>query len=194
MTEVPFWYPEFVAAVVARLPRDIDEATATGLIRDPVALEGALRGLLSGAADAPPVELETVALSEVPLKNDKSGDGWKMIEDVTEPDGITGETIELVTVLEDGGEDLIGEDMVAHVKEIEAKLGQRHAEYLLDHQEQLPEEFRRFSLIFPGTVWLGREGNHHVPCIAWSQGQWELTFGILEGGVDSRDRLARARA
>jgi hypothetical protein len=43
MAEVSDWYMEFVAGVVARLPRDIDEATAMGWVRSPDALEDALR-------------------------------------------------------------------------------------------------------------------------------------------------------
>ena len=39
MAEVPEWYAAFVGAVVARLPRDIDEATAKGLTESPEALE-----------------------------------------------------------------------------------------------------------------------------------------------------------
>ena len=45
-------------------------------------------------------------------------------------------------------------------------LGQWQAEYALEHQDQLSDEFQRFSLVFPGTVWKSPDGNHQVPCLA----------------------------
>ena len=59
----------------------------------------------------------------------------------------------IVDFIKDEGGLLIGEDMVEHVLAIPSKLGQRHAEYLIDHQGVIPEEFRRYSVIFPGTIW-----------------------------------------
>ncbi len=189
MAEVPGWYVDFVAALIARLPRDLDEATAQRWTQDPDALEDALRAALLASPAPGPTRISAQ------LKHDKSAEGWKLLEDVTEPARVSRETIEAGPFPRVDEGLLLGDEMVALVQEIESKLGQRHAEYLLEHQEQIPEEFQRYSLVFPGTVWLGRDENHHVPCLVWTRrGEWELQFGILEAGVDSNDYLVRARA
>jgi hypothetical protein len=188
MAEVPEWYTAFVGAVVARLPRDIDESTARGLAESPDALEEALRGLLGSVQTGGSID------ANAPFQNDKLTDGWKLLEDQSEPSQISADTIEMALFIEEGEPDLIGEDMVEHVLAITSKLGQRHAEYLIDHQGIIPEEFRRYSVIFPGTIWTDNVGNHYVPYIKYRQEVWTIDFGIVEGGVDDRDRLARPRA
>jgi hypothetical protein len=193
MADVPGWYTGFIAEVVAHLPRDIDEAKAMGWVQDPQGLEDSLRALLTGEG-AP---TGTAAAQEISgaFKNDKADMGWTLVEDVTEPLTISLDTIELQAIIEEGGPDLLGEEMVDYVEKITTpKLGQRHAEFLLDHPDQIPEEFQRLSLIFLGTVWRGPEGNHHVPCLSFYQGEWEITFGILEGGVETRDQMVVPKA
>lgn len=186
MAEVPEWYTAFVGAVVARLPRDIDEATARGLTDSPDNLEEALRGLLGGVeAGGGTID------ADAPLQNDKSTEGWQLLQDHSEPGQISADTIELAIFIEEGQPDLIGEDMVEHMLAIESKLGQRHAEYLIDNQKAIPEEFRRYSVIFPGTIWTDSVGNHYVPYIKYRQEVWTIDFGIVEGGVDDRDRYVR---
>ena len=187
MTDVPDWYTAFVGSVVSRLPRDIDESTARSLTDSPDTLEQALRGLLGG------VETSEAIDPSAPFQTDKTIEGWSLLEDQPDPNMISADSIELVMFIEEGQPDLIGEDMVEHVLAIESKLGQRHAEYLIDHQQIIPEEFRRYSVIFPGTVWTDSVGNHYVPYIRYRQEVWAIDFGIVEGGVDDRDRYLRAR-
>jgi hypothetical protein len=188
MSDVPGWYTGFIAEVVAHLPRDIDEAKAMGWIQDPQGLEDALRALLTG--DGAPSGTAASQQISGAFQNDKAAMGWTLVDDVTEPTSISIDTIELQAIIEEGGPDLLGEEMVDYVEKITTpKLGQRHAEFLLDHPDQIPEEFQRLSLIFLGTVWRGPEGNHHVPCLSFYQGAWEITFGILEGGVETRDQM-----
>ncbi len=192
MADVPGWYTGFIAEVVAHLPRDIDEAKAMGWVQDPYGLEQALRNLLTG--DNSPAGLLSSSEIDGDFKNDKATIGWTLVQDVTEPASISSDTIELQSIIEEGGPDLLGEEMVEYVEKISSpKLGQRHAEYLLDHLDQIPEAFQRLSLIFLGTVWRGPEGNHHVPCLNFYQGEWEITFGILEGGVEPRDQMVVPR-
>jgi hypothetical protein len=176
MADVPGWYTGFIAEVVAHFPRDIDEAKAMGWIQNPQGLEDALRALLTG--DGAPSGTATAGKISGAFKNDKAAIGWTLIEDVTEPSSVALDTIELQFIIEEGGPDL----------------GQRHAEFLLDHPDQISEEFQRLSLIFLGTVWRGPEGNHHVPCLSYYQGAWEITFGILEGGVEARDQMVVPKA
>ena len=180
MAEIPDWYTEFAAAVVAALPLDIDEVTARGWTLDSAGLREALGAL------AKPSGLG-------PLKNDKTDEGWELVRDALEPETIAVADIEMAPFAE-GMEDLIGEPMVELIMDTPNLLGQRHAEFVLDRQEQIPEEFQRYSLVFPGTLWRSPDGNHQAPCLVCRAGAWELIFGILEGGFDSRDRLAQVAA
>ncbi len=182
MSPPPDWYRDFVAAVVAHLPGDIDEAAARRWTDDPDGLDKVL-GALAGSSGVGGT-----------LEHDKTKDGWELVEDAVEPAGVSGDTIELATFKAEGEEDLYGEEVVDRVLALDGMLGQRHAEYLLAHQDEIPEDFQRYSLIFPGTIWRSPEGNHQVPCANWRQGSWELTFGIVEGGFDANDRLVRLRA
>ena len=183
MSPLPEWYRDFVAAVVARLPSDLDEAAAKRWIDDPEGLEGILGGLAAGSGGV-----------GTTLEHDKTKDGWRLVEDAVEPPTISGDTIELTPFQAEGEQELFGDEVVERVLALDGMLGQRHIEYLLRHPAEIPEDFQGFSLIFPGTVWVSPEGNHQVPCANWRQGSWELTFGILEGGFDATDRLVRLRA
>jgi hypothetical protein len=182
MADVPHWYTEFVGAVVARLPRDLDETTAARWVQDPAGLEEALRATFASG----------VPVAIAALKNDKSAEGWELLEDATEPARISGETIELVPILNEEDGYILGEEMVERTRALAGRLGQRHAEHFLDNPQEIPESFRQYSLIFPGTIWVGKDRNHHVPCLVWRQGQWDLQFGILEAGVDASDLMVRA--
>ncbi|MCH7792056.1 MAG: hypothetical protein IID31_07240, partial [Planctomycetes bacterium] len=172
---------DFVAAVVAHLPSGIDEAAAKRWTDDPEGLANLLGALVSSG------EVRST------LEHDKTKDGWELIEDAVEPASVSGDTIELTSFKAEGEEDLFGEEVVERVLALDGMLGQRHAEYLLAHPDEIPDDFQRYSLIFPGTIWRSPEGNHQVPCANWRQGSWELTFGIVEGGFDASDRLVRMR-
>ncbi len=189
MTEVPGWYLGFAAEVVAHLPRDIDEEQAMGWVQNPAGLEQALSALFAGGTASP-------ASSGISgeLKNDQTTEGWRLVEDVTEPTEISGDAIQTRTLTEEGGVDLFGDEVVEKVQAIESRLGQRHAEFFLDHPEQIPEDYQKYMLVFPGTIWFGTDSNHQVPCLTYRQGAWELIFGILEGGLEDRDLIVQPKA
>ena len=176
MSPLPGWYRDFVAAVVAHLPDEIDEAAAKRWTDDPAGLEALLA--------------ELVVSGEVggALQHDKTKDGWVLVEDAAEPLTVSGDTFEVTPFKAEGEEDLFGDEVVERVLALDRMLGQRHAEYLMAHPAEIPEELQRYSLIFPGTIWRSPEGNHQVPCVNWRQGSWELSFGIVEGGFAFRCR------
>ena len=189
MTEIPSWYLGFAAEVIAHLPRDIDEQQALAWVQNPRALEQALSTVFTGGAVAVPA---SNGISR-DLKNDQSAEGWRLVEDVTEPAEISAELIQVRTLTEDGGVDLFGEEVVEKVQAIESRLGQRHAEFFLEHPEQIPEDYQKCMLVFPGTIWFGTDNNHQVPCLTYRQGGWGLIFGILEGGLEDRDLIVQPK-
>ena len=180
MTEVPGWYLEFAGAVTAALPADIDEETAQAWVDDPAGLREALAGALGGTA---------AAGGPARLRQDKTEDGWVLVRDDPDMPVVRGAQVR-GGAFPTGTEDLIGEPMVELILGIEGLLGQRQAEYLMEHPDGIPEELVRYALVFPGTVWQSPDQNHQVPCLVNRGGSWEIIFGILEGGFDSRDLLA----
>ena len=183
MPETPDWYMEFVGAVVTRLPRNIDEAVARRWVGSPDQLEEALTGALIvsavGAID-----------SAAPFANDKSAEGMELLEDVAEPALIAAENLGEMQIFADDEPFVVGDDVIDRVRSMTPKLGQRHCEYLLAHPEMIPEEYNRYTLVFGGTLWRDQAGNHLVPCLHRSRGEWTLIFGILEMGMDNTDRMA----
>jgi len=127
--------------------------------------------------------------------HDKTKDDWELLEDVGFVPVISSfDELELVSPLKSGEIHLPGEELVQRAREeLRANLGQRHAEYILQHQEGIPEEWRANYLIFPGTIWRGSGGARVVPFLYWGGGRWFLYFCWLEDDFDSDDRLVRPR-
>ena len=189
MADIPGWYKDFVAAVVVALPDELDEPTAIAWLKNPAALEQALKSLASAAA----VEAVGAGAGVADaISNDKTADGWVLEEDVTEPAEVSAETIE-TTDLGEGGDYLFGDEVSERVHTFDRLLGQVHCEYLVAHPDQIPEEYRKFSLVFAGTVWASPDGNHQIPCLTWAKEHWEMIFGILEGGLETRDKLVQVK-
>lgn len=116
---------------------------------------------------------------------------WELKEDVKTPQGEL--ELDIFEFLRPGEEYIKGETMRERAKELGAVLGERHARTLLERQDELPEEWREFYLVFPGTVWRYRDGFLLVPCLYWDGGRWDLVFGWLEGGWLSDARIVSLR-
>ncbi|MBI4118876.1 MAG: hypothetical protein HY452_01275 [Parcubacteria group bacterium] len=111
---------------------------------------------------------------------DMSQEGWTLLEDACEPWPISVADLEPVSFLKEGKDCIGGEEMVRRSREeLHANLGQRHAEYLLENQHEIPEELRKFVLVFTGTIWRLGGGGRGVPCLVWGGGRWRLDFGWL---------------
>lgn len=102
---------------------------------------------------------------------DKTKDNFKLIEDVGFIPPLTSpRNIESIPFLNDEESYITGDEMDERAKELEANLGQQHAEYLLEHQSDIPEKFRNYYLVFPGTKWRNPGGRRGVPCLDWDDG------------------------
>jgi hypothetical protein len=127
------------------------------------------------------------------FSRDMRKEGWKLIEDV----GGLGEVIitdlEIISFLREGEKSVSGEVMRQRAVKLGANLGQRQAEYLLEHQDEIPREFRKYYLVFPGTLWRASDGSLVVPYLSWDDGRWYLRFHWLRGDWHSHDRLLRPR-
>ena len=186
MTAMPDWYLAFAGAVTAALPADIDEETARAWTANPGGLRSALADALGGSPDA-------AESGPVAFVNDKTEDGWTLVKDAPDAPMIAAADV-IGGDFPEGSEDLLGEPMVELIMGMDGLPGQRQAERLLARPDGIAEELQRCALVFPGTIWRSPDQNHQVPCLIHRDGEWSILFGILEGGFDSRDRLAQSRA
>lgn len=124
------------------------------------------------------------------FRRDMRKEGWTLIENA--PCSIPPADIIGLPFLKDGEDHIGGEEMLVRSRSL-ACYGQEDAEWLLDHQDQIPVELRQFYLVFPRTVWKYRGGDRFIPCLDWYGSEWFLYFSRLEGGFVRRDRLASPR-
>lgn len=145
----------------------------------------------AGASD---VEINVAHITVEPnvsLNCDKTKEGCKNWSDVKEP---TGElTLELVEFLEKGENSIGGEVLVRRAKQKNVLLGQRHAEALLENQGTIPQKWRKYYLVFPGSVLQDSTGHRIVPIICWGGGCWYLDFLWLKRIFSSDARLVGSR-
>ncbi|MDP3093640.1 MAG: hypothetical protein Q8N16_02645 [bacterium] len=127
------------------------------------------------------------------FSRDLAKSGWDVIENAQLPWPIAIANLELVSFLGKNEKYISSEEVRRRAKELGANLGQRHAEYLLEHHNEIPAEWQKFCLIFAGTVWRHPDDNLYVPYLCWRGGMCDLNFFLLGCDWDSRGRLVRQR-
>lgn len=120
--------------------------------------------------------------------------GYTVLEDVT-PSEFKVVDLELVPFLnpEDGGR-IGGETLRQRAVTLKANLGLVNAKYILDHQSEIPTEFRDYVLVFTGTLLRVSGGGLHVACLCWYGGCWHLDFDWLDCGFSGVGRLVRCKS
>lgn len=163
---------------IARQEHDLFRRVREGTL-DPEKVSRGLQDLIEGKTD------------QAVFQHDMTKEAWELVEDV---EGTQyPHQLELAPFLLKGESYIKGEELVERAKKMQANLGQRQAEYLLDHQDKIPEEWRQYYLVFPGTTWRGRGGFRSVPYLRWDGERWCLGFAWLGSVFDSGDRLLRPR-
>ncbi len=76
-------------------------------------------------------------------------------------------------------------EVIRRAKVRNAEYGQLHAEWLLEHQADISEEFRPYCLAFPGTVWKVCKGTFLIPVLKWLE-----VSGPLSATLPSHWRLS----
>jgi len=130
----------------------------------------------------PPPPLDT-------FQFDKVNDGWKLVEDVGPADDEF--QLQLDTFLRESESCVSGEVMLERAKAMGDLAGQFHAERILRQQAEIPEDWRPFYLIFPGTGWQDSDGNRQVPYLNWNGDRWYLNWNWLENDFNQNFRLVR---
>lgn len=105
--------------------------------------------------------------------------------------------LELIPFLKDNEVNTDCEEMARRARTLGADLGLEDAEFMFKHQNGIPADFRRFHLIFPGTImltdpWNGRP-QRCIPRLICDEKLWSLGFCRLWSDFNAGSRLVRPR-
>lgn len=131
----------------------------------------------------------TLTIQVMPRELKPPYDGWKLVENAGSPAGTL--TLCLAEFLECGEKFVSGEVMRERAKKHNWVLGEVHARALLDAQDRIPEDWRLFYLVFPGTIWRCPEGRFRVRYLYWGGRRWGLDWVWLERSWYRGVRLVR---
>jgi hypothetical protein len=136
------------------------------------------------------------------FKFDQTKEGMSLVSDVGfSPKIFSPDNLEVMNFFPDGVEKLSGDDLMLHIRAPGFNLGQRHAEWLYEHQFDIPAEFRDYCFLFPGTVWhdprAGEYDTRVVPTLCFESFigvvSWEIEFYHLDETFGNHWRLLRVR-
>lgn len=123
-----------------------------------------------------------------PFIYDMAKKRWKLIEDISEPTNVVITDLGVVAYLKAPGAWMCGGEVIRRTRN-GAPLGQRHVEYLVTHQEEVPEVYRKCYLAVLGTVWRDSRGKRRIPYLHWDDGLWCLGFAWLDDDWGSSGRV-----
>ena len=150
---------------------------------DPEDLRRHLKSAIEGKFDA---------VSAPIFVHDKTKDGWKLLENVSRR--LTSvRDLELVSFLMGNESSVNGEEVVRRARILDVNYSQEDAEWLLANQNEIPVEFRKYYLVFTGTVWQDSISYRNVSCLGWYGRRWCLLFSWLDDDWYSYGRLVRPR-
>lgn len=117
---------------------------------------------------------------------DTQEEDWELVEDF-DRDPVPVNQLELVSFSSHV-------TMLERAKGKSVNVGRRQAEYLLEHQEEIPEEWRQYYLAFLGTR-RRRFGRLLIPYLMrdFDDERWLLRFDELGLGIVPYGRLVRLR-
>ncbi|MDO8429771.1 MAG: hypothetical protein Q7S73_00180 [bacterium] len=98
--------------------------------------------------------------------------GWKVIKQAAIPIGTV--TLKLTEFLEKG-ETVEGEEMLKRAVTHFFMFGLRHANALLAKADRIPEKWRQYCCVFPGTICEDPSGIQRVPCLRFGR-RWYLVW------------------
>lgn len=132
-----------------------------------------------------------VELSESLFEYDMRKDyGYELIEEGPQhPEGATIDNFKRQNFFRWYEEYITGKKLQRRAVRLNANFGQHTAEYLLEHREDILEDWQDFSLVFPGTVWRDLNGGCIVPGLYWNGKQWNLFSSGLKYGYFSNFQL-----
>lgn len=120
----------------------------------------------------------------------KIPENWKIEKDVPLDSGKE-LTLSLSEFLQKEETAIKGKEMLKRANKLGNLAGLAHARYLFSRKEMIPEEWKKYILIFAGTELRVSRGVLDVPCLLWYGGEWYLTFHWIGHDFFSLFRLVR---
>lgn len=124
---------------------------------------------------------------------DKIQDGWFAVKYAETRIGlIDGAEIKAVTFLRKHEKYIDSDTMLDRAQyEFDLAFGLEDARCVHHYQKNIPEKLRRYRLIFPGTIWRGKDGRY-ISSLAWKKRakEWTLEFIRCDNQIhSSNERL-----
>ena len=156
---------EFVASVIRQLPDDLTANEKQAFIEDQRRLATVLRSALKG-------------------------DGATIL--TMENIGSENRSYEVHDILRDGETSVIGHTMIKRTDEMSGDAcGEDDGQYLLDNQQDIPSEFRKF--VFVIQDWRRPGDSDDVYCVCWRDDQWVRGWGCLGNHWGDSSRVLRRK-
>lgn len=93
---------------------------------------------------------------------------------------IGGRTYDLAPFLEEDESLVAGDTMVERAQELGANLGEEDGRFILEHLDDIPQEYREFYLVL--TNWRYPSNPPYVICLYWDDRRWSPGWLWLGGG------------
>ena len=128
--------------------------------------------------------------SKAIFEYDKRKDGWTLLEEGQLDK--KQETLEIISFLENGESYVTGTLMRKRAIKMGGLVGQHHAEQILKQVSDIPDEWKKWYLVFPGTTWRNPDGDVCVPYLFFYGDEWVLDFRrVGNDGWNVYDRVVR---
>lgn len=121
----------------------------------------------------------------------KIPENWKIEKDVPfDPNKEL--TLSLSEFLQGEETSIKGKEMLKRANKTGNLAGLAHARHLFSQKEMIPEEWKKYVLIFAGTELSDSDGDLRVPSLDWlGDDGWDLLFYWVGHGFHSLYRLVR---
>lgn len=108
------------------------------------------------------------------LKNSFEIFGWVLENNKGIEHAPATDSVELVQFVKPSEEYVVWDEMLNRAKSKEALYTQSVAEEFLEKSKTIPEDWKEYTLLFPGTVWRSRTNHLHCPVLVWRNNEWKL--------------------
>lgn len=126
------------------------------------------------------------------FNQDVSKKGLTIIEDIGGV-GIPVAELELVSFFKGNEKYVSGKTIFQRSQKLGINLGQNQVEYLLDNQKEIPNNWRKYYLVFPKTIWKDRSSMLYFLFLYWDSKSWRVNFKWFLHAWPSNTRLLRRK-
>lgn len=127
------------------------------------------------------------------FKYNKLEQKWQLIQNLKESKLLPPDQLEIATPFVDKEKVIFGHELIRRAVEAKCNFSQHQAEYLLEFQELIPQDWRPYCIIFPGTIWADSAKRHTIPYLVYKSTGWALDFYWVDKPFAAASRLLRRK-